>query len=155
MPLLPVPMQPPPRPTMPIAIVMRQRPPSHAWDEPRWSAAAVLPWHDTRPAAVRLEGASGGACMVTGLQLELHPDENDGYFENWVAPEPKVFVLWHPLPDPGVPVAASVSYSEGARMLDSGDCADGLPMAREIHDWLATYLTASYRPRTRRGHHHG
>jgi hypothetical protein len=57
--------------------------------------------------------------------LELQSDELDGYFENWVAPAPKVFVSWHLRAGPGderaVPVQVSVSYAEGARMLDGGD----------------------------------
>ncbi len=72
-----------------------------------------------------------------------------------MAPEPKVFILWHESGGKVMPVAASVSYAEGARMLDSGDAADGLPMPREIHEWLGSYLRENYRPRIRGGREHG
>ena len=57
--------------------------------------------------------------------------------------------------DQAVPVAASVSYGEGARMLDSGESADGVPMSPEIHCWLGDYLRLYYQPRSQaKGHRH-
>jgi hypothetical protein len=143
---------------MAIGVVMQRRPPAHRWDEARWQAVAVLPGNIGEAAASSRDdpAATALSCAVGGLQLALFPDENDGYFENWIAPEPKVFVLWHAPPGgAAIPIAASVSYSEGARMLDSGDPADGLPMPREVHEWLGRYLAENYRPRQRRGREHG
>ncbi|HEY8608056.1 MAG TPA: DUF3305 domain-containing protein [Noviherbaspirillum sp.] len=142
--------------TMPIAVVMQRHPPAHRWADCSWSAAAVV------------AGAAGGdapcllasredtqSWLIPGLRLELHRDEDDGYFENWVAPEPKVFVMWRMQGALATPVLASVSYGEGTRMLDSGDCTDGVPMPPEIHAWLAAYLRAYYRPKPRQGREHG
>ena len=89
--------------------------------------------------------------VVTRLDLELYPDENDAYFENWAAPQPKVFVMWQVQEELVIPVLASVSYAEGARMLDSGEQADGLPMPGEVYSWLAAYLRTHYRPQLRPG----
>jgi hypothetical protein len=143
---------------LPIGVVMQRRPPMHRWDEARWQAVAVLPGN-IEGAAASSSGdpaAMRPCCVIAGLQLALFPDENDGYFENWIAPEPKVFVLWHAPPEgTAVPIAASVSYSEGARMLDSGDPAAGVPMPTAIHEWLGRYLAENYRPRQRRGREHG
>jgi hypothetical protein len=145
------------RQQMPIAVVMERRPPAHPWDEARWHLVAALPWQDARQAVHSLATTADDveACLMSGLQLELSPDEGDGYFENWVAPEPKVFVIWHENDGKATAVAASVSYAEGARMLDSGDAADGLPMHAAIHEWLGRYLQDNYRPRSRRGREHG
>ena len=64
-------------------------------------------------------------------------NENDAYFENWVASQPKVFVMWQLREELAIPVLASVSYAKGARMLNSGDQADGLPLpGKFIHGWL-------------------
>jgi hypothetical protein len=93
--------------------------------------------------------------LVSGLRLELYTDENEGYFENCIAPEPKVFVMWRMQHERAMPVLASVSYAEGTRMFDSGDPADGVPMPGEIHAWLAQYLRDHYQPRERRGREHG
>lgn len=46
-------------------------------------------------------------------------DENEGYDENWAAPEPKVFVLWR-LEEENArpkPVLASVGHAEGTGCL--------------------------------------
>ena len=144
------------RPQLPIAIVMERRQPAHPWDQARWHLVAALPWQERRRAVHPLgHDPVRESCVMSGLSLELSPDENDGYFENWVAPEPKVFVLWHEDAGRASVIAASVSYAEGARMLDSGDAAGGLPMHGAIHEWLGRYLQENYRPRTRRGRGHG
>jgi hypothetical protein len=142
-------------PQLPIAVVMQRRPATHRWDEARWAAVAVVPWQDLHRAVHPLAGAAGDTRLITGLKLELSRDENEGYFENWLAPEPKLFVLWHVNGDEPLPVAASVSYAEGTRMLDSGDAAEGVPMPPEVHRWLGQYLQENYRPRRRGGREHG
>ena len=85
--------------------------------------------------------------LIPGPELSLYPDENDGYFENWVAPAPKVFVMWRIEDEHARPITASVSYGEGTRMLDSGESADGVLMPSDIHAWLGEYLKAHYQPR--------
>jgi len=92
---------------------------------------------------------------MSTMSLQLYPDENDGYFENWVAPEPKVFLLWRIEHDSPVLVGASASYGEGTRMLDSGDQADGIAMPADIHAWLGVYLRRHYEPPVRGGRGHG
>jgi hypothetical protein len=121
----------------------------NAWTEPGWRPAAVLV-----DRADRTQRASDGEPpgpapadrLVTGTSLQIYPDENDGYFENWAAPEPKVFLLWRMEEAGPCLVSASVSYGEGTRMLDSGDRADGLPMPPDIHAWLGAYLVRHYQP---------
>ena len=132
---------------MPVAILMQRRVLQHRWVSEAWSVAAVIPntmgvsrqqlLHDT---------ADGQVFLMPGIDLTLYPDENDGYFENWIAPQPKVFVSWHMQAQQAIPVAASVSYGEGTRMLDCGDPADGVAMAVEIHAWLGAYLQKHYQP---------
>ena len=142
--------------TMPIAVIMERRAVRHPWADVAWSAAGVVPDQGGLP-PLRLIGRTEERerYLVSGLQLELYPDENDGYFENWAAPQPKVFVLWRMAEQHALPIAASVSYGEGARMLDSGECADGVAMPAEIHAWLTQYLRENYQPRQRRGRQHG
>lgn len=141
---------------MSIAVIMQRRAVDHPWADHAWSVAAVHPSCPADKSIVSLD--SDPACqtyMASGLSLTLYRDENDGYFENWVAPEPKVFVMWHMEQDVAAPVLASVSYGEGTRMLDSGEFADGVPMHHDIHAWLGAYLQAHYHPKPRRGRQHG
>jgi hypothetical protein len=139
----------------PVTVLMQRRRLPRRWGAEQWSALAVLP-EGCEPDA--LDGpADDGACLqylVPGLQLELHSDENDGYFENWIAPEPKVFVLWQLREGRAMPISVSLSYAEGARMLDSGDGADGVPMHEALHGWLGGYLQCHHRPRRSGGHRH-
>ena len=140
----------------PVAVLMRRYRPAHPWAEAGWRAVEILPWHDSAPAVHELDERPGQeAYLVTGLRLALHGDDNDGYFENWAAPEPRVFVMCQPNGSRTMPVLASVSYTEGTRMLDSGDRAEGLPMPPEVHAWVGAYLARHYRPTLRRGREHG
>jgi len=151
---------------LPVAVLMQRRAATHPWAEPAWEAVAVLGEPPAAPVsentdaptpAIRFRRRNGDAeiCLVSGPALELFPDENDGYFENWIAPQPKVFVMWRVQDDAPLPVLASVSYAEGTRMLDSGESACGVAMPPDIHAWLGDYLRAHYEPpasgRRRRG----
>lgn len=137
---------------LPINVLMRRRKPSHHWDVERWVAAAVMVpepgVEEFSPAEKSLTRGPPDE-VITRLDLELFFDENDAYFENWAAPEPKVFVMWQLREELAIPVLASVSYAEGARMLDSGEQADGLAMPEQIRSWLGAYLRIHYRPQVR------
>lgn len=141
---------------LPVAVVMTRRPAVSRWSEPRWMPVAVhvVSGHQGDAGLPLLRQIDAENCVISGASLQLYPDENDGYFENWAAPEPKVFVLWRIENDFPVLVAASASYGEGTRMLDSGDQADGVAMPAAVHAWLGVYLRRHYEPpaRGRRGH---
>jgi hypothetical protein len=140
---------------MPIAVIMQRRAVQHRWADESWAAVGAVSDIGGRIAAdTTIRAQDAEYYLVRGLQLELYPDENDGYFENWVAPEPKIFVMWRMQEQRALPVAASVSYGEGTRMLDSGECADGVPMPADVHAWLGQYLHAHYEP-PKRGRRHG
>ena len=141
---------------MPIAVIMQRRAVQLPWAEDIWGAVAAVPDPGGLPVVRTLAySEERETYLVSGLRLELYPDENDGYFENWAAPEPKIFVMWRMLSQRAMPVLASVSYGEGARMLDSGESADGVAMPAEIHAWLTRYLQAHYQPSRHKGKHHG
>jgi hypothetical protein len=141
---------------MPIAVLMQRRTPVHRWADEAWSAVGVVPNRGNLPRLHMLStSAERDYYLVSGLELELYTDDNDGYYENCVAPESKVFVLWRMEEGRAMPVRATVSYLEGTRMFDSGESADGVPMPAEIHAWLSTYLRDNYEPRVRRGREHG
>lgn len=142
--------------SMPIAVLMQRRAPSHRWADDAWAAVGVVPDRGSLPPLhVLSESRERDYYLVSGLELELYTDENDGYYENAVAPESKIFVLWRMQGGRAIPVRASVSYVEGTRMFDSGESADGVAMPAEIHAWLSAYLNEHYRPRPRRGREHG
>ena len=142
--------------SMPIAVLMQRRTLQHRWADEAWEAVGVVPDRgDLPPLQVLSQTPGRDYYLVSGLELELYPDENEGYYENCVAPESKVFVLWRMENGRAMPVRASVSYVEGTRMFDSGENADGVTMSAEIYAWLAGYLRAHYQPKPRRGRQHG
>lgn len=142
--------------SMPIAVMMQRRAVQHRWADDSWAAVGVVPNRGNLPQLhVLSESAERDYYLVSGLSLELYTDENDGYYENAMAPESKVFILWRMENGRAMPVRASVSYLEGTRMFDSGETADGVLMPAEIHAWLSDYLQTHYQPRPRRGREHG
>ena len=142
--------------SMPIAVLMQRRTLRHRWADEAWEAVGVVPDRgDLAPLQVLSQTPERDYYLVSGLELELYPDENEGYYENCVAPESKVFVLWRMENGRAMPVRASVSYVEGTRMFDSGENADGVTMSAEIYAWLAGYLREHYQPKPRRGRQHG
>ena len=137
---------------LPIAVIMQRRAVNHPWATEAWAAVAVMADPGGLPPVQPLSRTEEReAYLVSGLELTLYPDENDGYFENCIAPEAKVFIKWRMLDGRAMPVQASVSYADGARMFDSGESADGVAMPAEIHAWLAAYLREHYDPPVRRG----
>ena len=142
--------------SMPIAIIMQRRAPQHRWADDAWAAVGVVPDRGDLPRLqVLSESPDRDYYLVSGLELELYTDENEGYYENCMAPESKVFVLWRMEEGKAIPVRASVSYLEGTRMFDSGEAADGVTMPAEIYAWVADYLRKNYTPRPRKGRQHG
>jgi hypothetical protein len=142
--------------SMPIAVIMQRRAVQHRWADEAWSAVGVVPDRGNLPPLQVLgESPERDYYLVSGLELELYTDENEGYYENCMAPESKVFVLWRMEEGRAMPVRASVSYVEGTRMFDSGESADGVTMPAEIYAWLAGYLRDHYQPKPRRGRQHG
>lgn len=142
--------------SLPIAVIMQRRVIEHRWADEAWSAVAVMADRGDLPPLQPLTAGGGReSYLVSGLALELYPDENEGYFENWIAPESKVFVMWRMQDGRAMPIKASVSYGEGTRMFDSGESADGVAMPAEIHNWLAAYLREHFQPREPGGERHG
>ncbi len=142
--------------SLPIAIAMQRRKLAHKWVDEVWEPLGVTPDPGgLHPVRALGSTPQGEAWLHSGHVLELHRDEDEGYFENWVAPEPKVFVMWRVIEGHAVPVLASVSYVEGTRMMDSGEQAGGVPMPPEVHAWLGDYLRTHYKPRPRGRKHHG
>jgi hypothetical protein len=133
--------------SLPIAVIMQRRVIEHRWVDEVWAAVAVMADRGgLQPVQFLNQSEAGESYLVSGLELQLYPDEDEGYFENWIAPESKVFIMWRMQDGRAMPIRASVSYAEGTRMFDSGESADGVAMPAEIHGWLADYLRQHYQP---------
>jgi len=143
--------------SMPVAFIMQRRAVVHKWGAmDSWSAVGVVPDRGgLAPLQMLSESDERDYYLVSGIELELYTDENEGYYENIMAPDSKVFVLWRMVDGRAMPARASVSYVEGTRMFDSGEDADGVTMPAEIYQWVASYLRDNFTPRPRKGRQHG
>lgn len=136
----------------PIAVVMERRRLVNRWVDEAWEAVGVLPSFDDRAVVTRqiVAESDRDQYLVGGFVLELFRDEVEGYFVNLSSAIPKVFVMWRLEEGIGRPYSVSVSYSEAARLLDSGENVDGIAMPREIADWVGDFVNTHYKPAPRK-----
>jgi hypothetical protein len=135
----------------PIAVIMERRRLNNRWVDEAWEAVGVVPAFADAAAAVQqiLAEADRDQWRVGGFALALFRDEADNYFLNMSSPVPKVFVMWRKEGELALPAAVSVSYGEAARWLDSGEQVDGVPMSRELADWVGDFVNTHYKPAPR------
>ena len=136
----------------PIAVVMERRRLENRWVDEAWEAVGVVPTFDEHPDGDRqlLQEDDRDQYLFTGFFLELFRSEAENYFLNLSSPVPKVFVNWRAEEGVVHPVAVTVSYGEAARLLDSGEQVDGVPMTREIADWVGAFVNLHYKPAPRK-----
>lgn len=142
----------------PVAVIMERRSLQNRWADEAWEAVGVVPAFEGGSAtgaaadAPRkiLTEADRDQWLFAGFQLELFRDEVDNYFLNMSSPIPKVFVMWRKESEVAAPAAVSVSYGEAARWLDSGEQVDGIPMSRELADWVGDFVNTHYKPAPRK-----
>lgn len=136
----------------PIAVVMERRRLDNRWVDEAWEAVGIVPAFGENPATTRalVTETDRDQYLVGGFTLELFRDEADNYFLNLSSPVPKVFVMWRKEDGAVRPLLVTVSYGEAARLLDSGEQVDGVPMPREIADWVGAFVNLHYKPAPRK-----
>jgi Protein of unknown function (DUF3305) len=143
----------------PVAVIIERNAISNRWANEQWHVAAVERDDSPRRPPVRMAHEEKRTrWRFTGLSIELHPSESEGYHLNITAPEPKVFVMWRmaEVADadeelPGAfPVVVTVSYNEAARLLDGGEQVDATPLPAEMLAWMQPFVDANYRPEPKR-----
>jgi len=137
------------------AVVMERRSLESRWATEKWEAKAVMPdlTPDAQPRVV-VDTPKITQILFSGLAIQLHRDEAEGYWMNITSTEPKVFVLWRTGESMGKiaaePQMLTVGYHEGSRWLDSGENVDGVPLPVELVDWIAAFVEKNYRPEPRK-----
>src|SRR5450631_2336236 len=143
----------------PVAVIIERNAISNRWAKEQWQVAAVERDDSPRRPPVRMvHEKKHTRWRFTGLSIELHPSESEGYHLNITAPDPKVFVMWRMAEDadadgelPGAfPVVVTVSYNEAARFLDGGEKVDATPLPAEMLAWMRPFVDANYRPEPKR-----
>jgi Protein of unknown function (DUF3305) len=140
----------------PVAVIMQRVPLANRWSDERWGAIAVeLAEESAARVEVVDDSPSGTRWRCTGLFVELHPVEAEGYYLNASASEPRVFVLWR-MAEPGDgeprarPMIVTLSYSEAARFLDAGEQVDTVPVPAPLLAEMERFVATHYRPEPRK-----
>jgi len=165
---------------MRFAVLMRKQFVDNPWISYRWSPQEVLPDYGQFSNSLSEESGitgqflgrddGGESWLFTGYELNLFPDESEGYYLNLSAPQPCWFVMWRSEDDIeryvdaqsielakveatiAVPHRISVSYNEAGRLLDGGESVDNIPLSPEHASWLQEFVNEHYRPEPKKRH---
>ena len=163
---------------MRFAVLMRKQNMDNPWVSYRWVPQEVLPdfgqfnGHSNHSVFGQFleRDPEGESWLFTGYDLDLFPDESEGYYLNVSATTPCWFVMWRLEEDIeryideqslplarvestiAVPHRICVSYNEAGRLLDGGESVDTIPMTNEHASWLQEYVNEHYRPEPKRRH---
>ena len=163
---------------MRFAVLMRKQNFDNPWVSYRWVPQEVLPdygqLNSNQSGSIMGQflgrDADGESWLFTGYELDLFPDEAEGYYLNVSATTPSWFVMWRLEEDIeryidaesivlaksessfAVPHRICLSYNEAARLLDGGESVDLVPMSEEHTAWLQEYVNDNYRPEPKKRH---
>ncbi|QWD66796.1 DUF3305 domain-containing protein [Polynucleobacter sp. MWH-Aus1W21] len=163
---------------MRFAVLMRKQNIDNPWVSYRWVPHEVVPdlgqFNSNQNNAISGQflgrDADGESWLFTGYELDLFPDEAEGYYLNVSATTPSWFVMWRLEEDVNryvdeqslalakvestfaVPHRICVSYNEAARLLDGGESVDTVPMSEQHTSWLQEYVNDKYRPEPKKRH---
>ena len=165
---------------MRFAVIMRKQFIDNPWITYRWAPHEVLPdfgqFTSTSIAGDKISGQflgrdeQGESWLFTGYELNLYPDEAEGYYLNLSATLPAWFVMWRLEEDVeryidaqsidlakveptfAIPHRISVSYNEAGRLLDGGESVDSVLLSTEHASWLQEYVNEHYRPEPKKRH---
>lgn len=136
-----------------LAVIMERKTLDNKWASHHWEAIAVVPDNDPEGSAPRrlIEEPARTQWLFPGLELRLYSDEAENYLLNVGAPEPRVFVMWRASEvarefELATPQRVTVSYGEAARMMDSGEQVDGVPLPDDLLGWIEDFARGHYRP---------
>jgi hypothetical protein len=140
----------PPRPAVPVAVVMEREAHPNRWEDWRFRVADVVVDEGFGAEAHMLrDDGHVRSTLFPGFSVELFADEGEGYYLNLTSGAPVWFVLWR-IDDGDAsvarPEAVSLSYNEAGRWLDAQEHVDNVPLAPELREWLQAYTDANYRP---------
>ena len=163
---------------MRFAVLMRKQNIDNPWVSYRWVPQEVLPdfgqFNSNQSNAISGQflgrDDDGESWLFTGYELDLFPDEAEGYYLNVSATAPSWFVMWRleedieryideqsivlakTEPSFAVPHRICVSYNEAARLLDGGELVDTIPRSDQHAAWLQEYVNDNYRPEPKKRH---
>lgn len=132
-------------PSVRVAVVMERRVLANRWQSEQWRPIAVLPDEGGEARLIAQDGERA-EWLHPGFDVTLYRDEAEGYYLNCTAPQPFYFVMWRMEDGRAMPQLVTVSYGEAARMMDSGEEVEGVPMPGDTIEWLNAFVAQHYKP---------
>ena len=141
------------RPSIEVAVVMRREHIDNRWQSWRWVLAEVIAQEPGFGTVPRLMHKTEGEelWLHPGFQVELFPDDAEGYYLNASTQAPGWFVLWRMeesptiAPEPlAVPVMVSLSYHDAGRWLDAQETVEQVPAPPQVVEWLRAFVDAHH-----------
>lgn len=138
-----------------VGVVMQRRLINNRWQPYAWSPIAIAHDRDVAgpPECVK-DDENDWQWLTPGMEVSLHSIEAEGYFLNATSPAPCWFVMWRIEEVDGheiaVPKAVTLSYNEGARMMDGGEQVDTVPLEPQYIEHLRAFCDAYYQPEPRK-----
>jgi len=165
---------------MRFAVLMRKQNVNNPWITFQWAPQEVFPDFGQFASPVNQSNqitgqfldcdSEGESWLFTGFELNLFPDEAEGYYLNISSARPCWFVMWRLEDDINryvdsqsidrsqsglqfaVPHRICVSYNEAARLLDGGESVDSVLLSDEHATWLQEYVNEHYHPEAKKRH---
>ena len=136
-----------------IAVVMQRTRLNNRWQTYQWQPVDILTGvPDDRRCL--LDHDEDLRWLFGGFEVRLFSDEAEGYFLNISAPSPCWFVMYRLEEIDGVEIAVpkvvTLSYHEGARLMDGGEKVETVPASADILDRLIAFVKTYYVPEQKR-----
>jgi hypothetical protein len=136
-----------------IGVVMQRKRIESRWQSHQWQPLEIL---SSVPDERRnlIDSDEDQRWLFGGFEVRLFSDEAEGYFLNVSAPAPCWFIMWRmeEIDDVeiAVPKVVTLSYHEGARLMDGGEKVDTIPASPEIVERMTAFVKTYYVPEQKR-----
>ena len=132
-----------------LAVVMEKQPSTHPWAEFCYQALGVVVRDLKEEKSVSRIYQNGEVehFLVTGLNLQLHPDECESYYHNLMSPEPGCFIVAGQPDDSDdmpLPYLVSLSFDEVHAYLEGDEQIYSVAIPSELYQWAEAYVLTHY-----------
>ncbi|GAA4018848.1 DUF3305 domain-containing protein [Actimicrobium antarcticum] len=136
-----------------IGVVMQRLRIDNRWQSHQWQPLEILSGVPDERRCLR-GGDDDQRWLFGGFDVRLYSDEAEGYFLNISSPAPCWFVMWRMEEVDGVEIAVpktvTLSYHEGARLMDGGEKVDTIAASADIIERLTAFVKTYYVPEQKR-----
>lgn len=136
-----------------IGVVMQRLRIDNRWQTHQWQPLEMLS-NVPNSSLCLLASDEDTRWLFGGFEVRLFSDEAEGYFLNISSPAPCWFVMWRLEEIDGIEVAlpkvVTLSYHEGARLMDGGEKVDTISASAEIVERLTAFVKTYYVPEQKR-----